>query len=298
MLSIGMLIRRLLMDWKIKAFIKFAEMIKPGWRANCLANVLLLPLKLIGPRRKVAEKNIELVFPEKTPAERKRILYKSYDNMVWTGIEMLAWQKDPSMIDKWVAEVEGRENIEKAFAEGRGIIVLSAHVGNWEHAAAWIGRNYKAFGVVRHSDSQFQKELINTLRETSGLRILGKEEPMVRALGILRRNEMLGLLSDQHGGKEGIEVPFFGQNTSTVQGAAVFAWLTGAPVIPVQGLRLAPFRFKIIIGQPIKWEKGPDRAACIRKLTELANKELEKMIRRAPEQWLWQHRRFRELIPG
>jgi len=284
------------MNWKIKFFINFAKTIKPGWRANLLANALLLPLKIIGPRRTVAKKNIKLAFPEKTPSEQRHILYKSYENMVWTGIEMLAWQKDPSAIEKWVVEIEGQEHIEEAFGSGKGIIVLSAHVGNWEHAAAWIGRVYNAFGVVRHSDSPFQKELINTLRQTSGLRILGKEESMIRAVNILKRNEMLGLLSDQHGGYEGINVPFFGQMTSTVQGAAVFAWLTGAPVIPLQSIRLAPFRFKIIIGQPIKWERGRDRKTSVHELTVLANKELEKMIRRAPGQWLWQHRRFREQI--
>ena len=284
------------MNWKVNVCLKFAKTIQPGWRANLLASFLLNPLKLIAPRRTVAEKNIALVFPEKTEEERKKILYESYDSMIWTGIEMLAWQRDPSLVDKWTVKIEGKEYLDEAFANGKGAIALSAHVGNWEHGAAWVGRNCKAFGVVRHSDSPFQKELINNLRLSTGLRILGKEEPMTRAIGILKKNEMLGLLSDQHGGREGTMIPFFGQMTSTVQGAAVFAWLTGAQILPIQSLRLEPFCFKIIIDPPIKWEKGPDRDSTVRDLTMQANIELEKMIRRAPGQWLWQHRRFREII--
>ncbi len=111
----------------------------------------------------------------------------SYRSMIWTGIEMLSWQRDPSLVDKWIVEIEGREHMDQAFALGKGVIVVSAHCGNWEHAAAWLGRNCKGVAVVRHSDDPFQRELIDTLRQNGGLRTLGKDEPMTRAVGILRK---------------------------------------------------------------------------------------------------------------
>jgi KDO2-lipid IV(A) lauroyltransferase len=284
------------MDWKVKLFLSFAKMIRPGWRANALFYFLFIPLRLIAPRKMVAQKNIELVFPDKTAEEKTKMLDESYRSMIWTGIEMLSWQKDPSLVDKWIVEIEGKEYMDEAFAGGKGVIVVSGHCGNWEHAAAWLGKNCKGVGVVRHSDDPFQKELIDTLRLTGGLRTLGKEEPMTRVISILKKNELIGLASDQHGGGDGIKVPFFGQMTSTFQGAAVFAWLTGAPILPYQSIRIEPFRFKLKIGPPIKWEKGNDREATLKELTTKVNLELEKMICRAPGQWLWQHKRFKEVF--
>ncbi|MGE4486545.1 MAG: lysophospholipid acyltransferase family protein [Synergistaceae bacterium] len=273
-------------------------MIRPGWRATALFYLLFIPVRFIAPRKKVAQKNIELVFPDKTDAEKKKMLDGSYRSMIWTGIEMLSWQRDPSLVDKWIVEIEGREHMDQAFALDRGVIVVSAHCGNWEHAAAWLGRNCKGVAVVRHSDDPFQRELIDTLRQNGGLRTLGKDEPMTRAVGILRKNELIGLAADQHGGGDGIMVPFFGHETSTFQGAAVFAWISGAPILPYQCIRIEPFRFKLVINPPIKWEKGKDREATLRSLTAKVNMELEKIIRRAPEQYLWQHKRFKELFSG
>ena len=77
------------MDRKIRYFIRFAKMIKPGWTATVLFYFLFIPVRLIAPRKKVAQKNIELVFPEKTDAEKRKMLDGSYRSMIWTGIEML-----------------------------------------------------------------------------------------------------------------------------------------------------------------------------------------------------------------
>ena len=281
------------MNWKVKAFLGFAKTVKPGWRANSLFAVLSGALKAAGPRRGVAMKNAQIVFPGKSEAERKAIIDESYDSMIWTGLEVMSMQRDPSLVDKWAVEVEGQEHVDEAFARGRGIIAVSAHIGNWEHSAAWIGRNCRAVGIVRHSDSPFQKELIETSRETLGLHTMDKREPMLRAVSVLKSNGMLGLLCDQH--EDGFKAPFFGRETGTVQGPAVFAHLTQAPILPIHGERLAPFRFRIVIGPEIKWEKGPDRAATLADITVRINRELEKMVLSVPGQWLWQHRRYREM---
>lgn len=286
------------MDRKVKLFIRFAKMLRPGWRAMALFYFFFIPLRLLSPRKKVAMKNIEIVFPDKTPEEKKEILDSSYRSMIWTGIEMLSWQRDASLVDKWITEIEGMEHMKNAFACGKGVIVVSAHCGNWEHAAAWLGRNCKGVAVVRHSDDPFQKELIDTLRRNSGLRTLGKEEPMTRAVAILKKNELIGLASDQHGGRDGTKVPFFGNVTSTFQGAAVFSWITGAPILPFQSIRMEPFRFRLVIGPPIKWEKGDDRETTLKSVTAKVNLELEKIILRAPGQYLWQHKRFKEIFSG
>ena len=280
---------------RVSAFLKFADMIKPGTAANIMASSLSGILKLASVRKTVALNNMKIVFPDKSEEELNRLLSESYESMVWTGMELMAWHKDPSLINKWVVSYEGMEYVDKALKNGRGIIGLSGHIGNWEHAAAWMGYNYGGTGIARHSDSPVQKELISELRAVSGLKILGKEESMTKVISLLRKNGMIGLLSDQHAENEGIKVPFFGKVTGTVVGAAVFAYLTEAPIIPIQSIRIAPFKFKIIIDAPVEWVKLADRESTIRETTIRVNKTLERMILRAPGQWLWQHRRFREL---
>ena len=128
--------------------------------------------------------------------------------------------------------------------------------------------------------------------------IIDKREPMTRAISHLRKNGFLAILSDQHGGGNGLMVPFMGQVTSTVAGAAVFAYFTHAPILPVSIVRIAPFRLKIVFEAPIEWEKGTDRDSTIEDITVKVNLALEKMIKRTPGQWLWQHKRFKDVICG
>lgn len=285
------------MDKKVKAFLSFAHTIRPGIRADILAKTAIALVRAAGPRKDVAQRNIMLCFPELDRKARARLLAESYANMIWTGVEMLAWQKDPSLIDRMVIETEGTQYIDDALAAGKGVIAFGGHLGSWELSAAWMARRYKFWGVVRHSDSPFLKELIETLREASGLHVIAKDENMMKVISLLKRNEIFGALADQHGGGDGKMVPFFGQPTSTVTGPAAFSVLTGAPMVSISSKRLAPFRFKITIRPPLERPpKGMKRDDAILCLTERMNKEYEAMIRDNPGQWLWQHRRFREVI--
>lgn len=284
------------MDWRIRTLLKIADWVEPGAKANFIAGTVLPPLKLIGPRKAMARKNIELVFPGISERERERLVSESYDSMVWTGIELLALHKDPGQINKWVEAVEGRKYLDKALEKGKGVIFISAHISNWEVNGAWVGSMGNAATVARMADNAVLNDFIAELRKADNLRIIDKKEPMTHALGVLKKNGLLGLITDQHAGGEGITVPFFGCDTGTVKGPAVMAWLTGAEILPIQSIRLAPFRFKVIIDEPIKWTKGPDRDAAIRDITISCNRALERIVRRAPGQWLWQHRRFREIL--
>lgn len=274
----------------------FARSIRPGWRANLLAGAFIPLLRLIGVRKDVARRNIMLCFPEKEKAEREKILAESYESMIWTGVEMLAWQHDPSLIDRMVLEVRGIEHVEKALKEGRGAVLFSAHLGSWELGAAWCSRHFPFYGLVRHSDSPFQRRLIETLRENSGLRTISKDSSMKHVATLLKDNTMIGFLADQHWGDDGMSVPFFGQNTSTASGPAAFSMLTGAPMIPVAFTRIEPFKFYLSVGKPIEHPQNMKRSEAVRSLTIRMNEEYERMIRENPGQWLWQHRRFREMI--
>ncbi|MEG1641723.1 MAG: lysophospholipid acyltransferase family protein [Synergistaceae bacterium] len=282
------------MNWKVRQALNFAHTIKPGLWTTLLADVLTSTLKVIAPRKKVALSNMDIVFPKMPKEEKEAMLRESYDNMVWTGLELLSLHKNPDVIKDYVTSVDGEEYLDNAITKGKGIILLSSHIGNWELNAAWCATKMNIAAIARSSDSPFQRELIEELRKAERTEIIDKTAPMTKVISHIRKKGAIGLLSDQHAGNEGIDVPFFGENTGTVKGAGVFAYLTGAPIIPMMTIRVSPFKLKIKIYPEIKWEKGSDRDSTVKDITILCNQALELMIKDNPGQWLWQHRRFRE----
>ena len=268
----------------------------PGWRANALVKLLLGCAALVKPRKKVAMKNFELIFPNATQEQKKLWLSQCYENLALMSVEMLAWQDNPAVLNDFAVEVSGQKYFDEAFARGKGALLMTAHYSNWEFLVAWTGYNYNFSGIAQHNKSAFQKELINRLRTSAGTKIIGKEEPMLRAISVLKNNAALGLISDQHTGSEGILAPFFDIPCSTAQGLAVFAYLTKAPIIPVRTLRLAPYKFKIEISPPIEWEKKATRDETVYDIVCKTNHVFEAWIKDAPGEWLWLHKRYKDVV--
>jgi KDO2-lipid IV(A) lauroyltransferase len=234
-----------------------------------------------------------IALPEASSEEIERLVNETYSHLIWVGVEFLALGRDPSQVLDWV-EASGEDILDR-FA-GRGAILITGHVGNWEITAAWLAqRGYKVTAIVREPDDSGERGLIEEMRTSAGVRCLPKGASMMNAVSILKSGEFLGILPDQHGGAGGIMTPFFGVNTSTSQGPAVFAYLTGRPLIPIFSHRISPFRHSVRIAPPIAWEKQATRDETILHITKLINESVENMIKEAPGQWLAQHRRFREI---
>ncbi|MDR1885714.1 MAG: lysophospholipid acyltransferase family protein [Synergistaceae bacterium] len=266
-----------------------SRLLRPGICARVLASVLCAPLRIMAPRRGVALRNLEIALPDASDAERRRILRGTYDHLVWTGIEFIMLQRDPRQALEWV-EPENASLLDSL--DGRGAILLTGHVGNWELVAAWLAqRGHTVTAIVQETDDH---NLIERMRSRVGLACISKKAPMTRAAAILRRGEFLGILPDQHGGHEGIPAKFFGLTTSTSQGAAVFAYLTKKPLVPIFSHRISPCRHSVRIGDPIEWDMKENREATILAITERINGVVERMVLEAPDQWLAQHRRFKE----
>ena len=280
------------MSWKTASVDILSKILRPGLSARATAMLLSAPLKLAAPRREVALHNLDLALPHSTPQERKKILSQTYDHLIWTGIEFIVLQRDPTQVMHWV-EAENAELLKDVY--GKGAILLTGHVGNWELTAAWVAQSgYKLTAIVRESADDAERGLIESMRLRVGVMSLSKRAPMTRALAILKRGEFLGILPDQHGGRDGIMAPFFGLETSTSQGAAVFAYLTKKPLIPVYSHRVEPFHHHIRVGEPLEWRQLATRDETILDITAKVNATVERMVREAPGQWLAQHRRFRE----
>jgi KDO2-lipid IV(A) lauroyltransferase len=276
-------------SWKEAAVAALSRLLRPGIRANFLAMALSVPLWLIAPRRRVAAENLKIALPGASDSERKRILRGTYDHLIWTGIEFAMLQRDPRLALEWV-DAENSSLLDSL--DGHGAILLAGHVGNWELVAAWIAQSgHKVTAIVQETDDH---GMIERMRSRVGVTSMPKSVPMTRAAAVLRRGEFLGILPDQHGGGSGIPAAFFGLETSTSPGAAVFAYLTKKPLVPLFSRRVSPCRHLLRVGDPIEWSPRDSRDATIADITGRINREVERMILEAPDQWLAQHRRFRE----
>ncbi|MDR1966084.1 MAG: lysophospholipid acyltransferase family protein [Synergistaceae bacterium] len=282
------------MSFKSSSIKLLTWMVRPGVVASCMAFFFRRLLRVFPIRRKTVARNLEIALPDKTPEERKLILRGTYDHLVWLGIEFAILQRDPRQALEWM-KVENPD----ALDDSVGGILLACHVGNWELAAAWFAQSgHRMTAIVRESSDSGERDAIATMRSVAGVDCLPKTAPMTRALSALRRNEFLAIMPDQHGGADGVVAPLFGINTPTSKGAAVFAYLTKKPLIPVYTRRVSPFSHVMRFGEPVEWEGAGDRDETIYAITLAINKAIERIIRETPDQWLAQHRRFRELDGG
>ena len=270
------------------------------WTPRPIAHVLghgyarLLDLAL--PRlRRVAMRNLEMVFPEKTPAERKHIADGVYRSI---GRILVAFARFPSIDEDSVREwirYEGYEHFEEARQRGKGVLFATAHLGNWELSAfshALMARPMHV--VVRPLDNPKIDAMVEQRRGMSGNFVITKRDfvrPMMRAL---RDNEAVGVLVDQNSTLDnGVFVNFFGIPACVATGFAKLAARSGAAVIPGFALWNERDQRYILKFYPIVEMTGDEVED-----TKAVQRSLEAAIAAHPDQWLWVHRRWKTRPAG
>ena len=251
---------------------------------------------LLPGRRRRALDNIRLsIGREMTPREIERLGRGSFQHVGMNLIEACRYFLRPTEVMLSQVHVEGVEHLQSAAARGRGVLVLTAHYGNWELLAAAHGLSGLPLSIViRPLDHPVLDELAARFRRRSGAELILKRQAVREVLQALRRGRMVGILLDQNATRaEGVFVPFFGVAASTSKGLAVLALRTDAPVVPVFLRRTADGRHCMDVSPPLMPPSDGDVLAY----TATFNRVIEGAIRRAPEQWLWMHARWRTRPP-
>jgi KDO2-lipid IV(A) lauroyltransferase len=181
-------------------------------------------------------------------------------------------------------------------AQTRGVIVLTAHLGNWEllaHAHGLLGHPVTL--IHRPMRNELVDDAIVAVRARAGTRTIPKKAAAREAIRVLRRGGILAIPSDQNQTtRYGVFVDFFGVPACTTPGVARLAALTGSPVYPVFILREGDSeRHRIEILPPVEMISTGDREADIVANTQRCSRIVEDMIRRHPEQWIWFHKRWK-----
>ena len=250
-------------------------------------------------RSKVVEQNLALAYPQNNSehaAKRKRLHSAAYSHLGNLAIEILFLLGPMRSFIRSRGVLRGVEHWTKAKEQGKGVIFLSSHVGNWEVMAAtgavWGGIDILI--VTKHLKPEWLHRAIERGRLRCGVRATYEPKTLKAVLGHLKHNGTVGFVLDQYAGPPvGVRVPFFGVAVSTTTAIATLAKRTGAPVLPVVNYRDPDGRFIVEIRPPVVWQSHENPDYELAANTAAFVGELERDIYRHPEQWLWIHRRFK-----
>ncbi len=247
-------------------------------------------------RRRAAYADLKHAFGSQfTERERWRIVRRHYAHLGQMGIEFIRF---PSMRRGDVEEkitIHHRERFEKGIQTGRGLILITAHYGNWELLQIISGiLGYPLHVLARSQKEKEINELMNRVRESHGSRAITRGMGIRQLFRVLKEGGLIGLLGDQDAGKQGgVILPFFGRKTTIPTGAFEMARRSGAPLLPCFSIRTGKDRYAVEVGQPIDCGQGAYEMEALLPAVRHYLDCLEKMIARHPEQWLWANKRWK-----
>ncbi len=260
--------------------------------ANLLGRILFNVAK---KHHRITMDNLSHAFGhEKLPEEMEKIARQVFINLIQVVFEV-GWSLnlDGKRLYKHF-KIDGYHHIKKAFEKGKGVLVLTAHFGNWELLtviAAMI--QFPLSIVIRPLDFKPLDHFFFDLRTRFGGKIIPKQRSFRRIIKSLGQGEMVALLMDQNvDWYEGVFVDFMGRRASTNKGLALLALKTGAPVVPVFMVR-EKSGLRAEFGPEIFTVKTGDRQKDIEINTQEYNRVIENFIRRYPDQWFWVHQRWK-----
>ena len=226
--------------------------------------------------------------------EAEKLVLESFINMSRNVLEILYMPKLNTKNYRDYIEIEHLERMEKALAEGHGVVVLTGHVGTWE----WLSAAYTLSGmpvtaIAKPQPNEQYTRALNDLRATIGVEIFSRGTSELLAAGrALKSGKILGFLADQDAGPGGAFIDFLGKTASTPMGPAVFSYKFKAPIIPSFIIRKPDGKHKVLIGEPLRYEDCGSTDESLFNLTVRMTKILTDVIREYPTQWLWFQKRW------
>jgi KDO2-lipid IV(A) lauroyltransferase len=272
-----------------------------SWDAACKFGEKLgaLGYRPLGIRKRVVERQIAAAFPDLAPEAVAKLARESYQHLGRAFIETaLLNSLGKDGLQKLVETVDGWEEIEQVMSKGKGAVLVTGHIGNWELAGAYVAaRGIPLDAIVRGMGNPLFEAYLNHTREVIGMTVVHDSEAVRRTPRSLRAGRAVAFVADQ--GVMGLAstfVPFFGRPAKTPRGAAVFALRFDVPVVFVVALRKPNGRYRIVVERieaPQTGERDRDVDAIVARFTQ----HLEKWVRAVPAQYFWQHRRWRRQPP-
>lgn len=265
------------------------------------AGVGRLAFATIPRLRQVGMRNLAIAFPAKSVGEREQILRAMYQSLGWQLAEFC--QMPGYTLDRasGFLRYEGLENYLEARRRGKGVLVLTGHIGAWELSSFYHSlASYPMGMVIRRLDNPWVDRFVNRIRCLHGNRVLHKDDFARGLIAAMRAGETVGVLMDTNmTPPQGVFVDFFGVPACTASGLARIALRTDAAVVPGFTVWDPKLRKYILHFDPVvELIRSDDNEADIVANTAKFTRVIEDIIRRYPDQWLWVHRRWKTRPPG
>jgi len=264
--------------------------------------VALLGYTIAGKQRRIALESLTIAFGQEKPrAQIKQIAKDCFVSIAKSGVEILYLLGKPELFKKYIV-LSGQEYLETALAKKKGVVLVSAHFGNFPLLLGKLSiEGYKITTIMRPMKDKKTEGFFRGKRNKLNIQTIYSQPRNVcveNTLRMLRQNGMVFIPMDQNFGSAGVFVDFFGTKAATATGPVVLARRTGAAIIPCFIVRQQDNSHKVIFEPELALEEGktPEEAVFVntQKLTGI----IESYIRRYPAQWSWIHRRWKSKPSG
>lgn len=248
-----------------------------------------------GKQVRSTDENLRIAYPDLEAQARHEIAVQSYVHFSWNVVDFLR-------SERWTAEqlcehvsFIGKEHIDAALAHGKGVLLVSLHLGNFELAIQRVGvAGIRPLVIGRPLRNEYLYARIRRARTRFGAHLVDRDSAVKEMLRTLRKNGLVAVLNDQYvRPSRGVFAPFLGARASTHAGVAMLALRTGAKVVTGHALRDGEDHHTVYVFPGPEVPRTGDRKRDIEAATAAYNAALERFIREHPEQWMWGHRRFR-----
>ena len=246
-------------------------------------------------RKKVVLKNLEIAYPENNLSTINKSAFKIYKSFAITLVELLylPYMKRQEIIN--AVECLNPELIIEKYNEGKGVILLSSHYGNWEFIAISVALQIKIpFSViVKPLRNTYVYDWMNRARTRFGNEIVPLGISIRKTYQTLKEKKIVAMVADQRGPREGVRVDFFNREVPVYTGPAALALKMGAPIIFGIPVRQKNYKYRTLLVEISQNDLPENYEDKIKEISQRHTSYLEKVIRENPEQWLWMHDRWK-----
>ena len=272
-----------------------------SWARRAGAGLGALAFMLTGRLRRTGERNLQIAYPESDAGWRSRVVRQLYRNLGFHLAEFCLMSRYTAESTRGMVRYAGLEHFLAARERGRGVLVVTGHLGLWELSSFYHSlMGYPMSMVIRRLDNPLVDRMVNSIRCLHGNTVLHKDDFARGLLGAMRRGETVGILMDTNmTPPQGVFVDFFGTPACTASGLARVAMRTEAAILPgFLTWREEEQRYVLEFGECLEFVSTDDDEQDIITNTQICTTAIERWIRRFPEQWLWVHRRWKTRPPG
>jgi KDO2-lipid IV(A) lauroyltransferase len=280
--------------WIVEALIATARIVPLTALRRFGAGLGWFAFRIVGIRRDIVLANLHASLPDCDDREVHDIAQRSYMNWGRSTMEFAAQRhlSKENILD--MVTLDGIESFDEALDCGRGAVLITAHLGNWELLAAAVAQcGYPVHVTDTDHSNPIVHRIIDELRERHQVKLISPRQPVRYLLKLLESNQFVAYLPDQDARGSGVFVEFFGRPAWTLRAPAVFAMRRGCPVVTGFLVREGNDNHRAIFGRALWPDRNLKGEEAVVELTQRITRIIEDMVRQYPEQYFWVHRRWK-----